>query len=182
MVKKTNNSYRLPRDWWTAKSMLWWLYLLLFVGMYKLFGFIMADISAGAKYGLREIWSISITVLLSLGASLLLIWIIFRTLKKTTIKFASKGLLVNDKETIKWDDLIGYKKTDNSVTLIDYKDAPYYFYTGRNLNYYVVEDLNKFTKEIDTPEKPRTKFSKFVEWFVIILIILFFLYVTLHGY
>lgn len=152
MVDKPNKSYILPRDWWSAKSFLWWLYPLLVVGLYKLFKFIMDDISTGVKYNIQEIWSIIISVVITLGTSLLILWLIYHSLKKTHIEFTKKELIVNSKKTIKWEDLIGYTRTDNSVTLIDYKDIPHRFYTG-NLTYYVEEDLKKFTKEI--PEKKK---------------------------
>jgi hypothetical protein len=172
------NSYTLPRDWWGAQSFVWWLYILLFFGLYKLFDFIRTDIAAGVKYGFQEIWSIFIAVALTLGVSALIIWLISRMLKKRTIVFTKEGLSVNNKETIKWDDLVGYKKNDKSVTLMDYKDVPHYFYTGDNLNYYVEESLKNFIKKIPEKSKePKTKIGKIFKWVVSIIIFLIILFI-----
>jgi energy-coupling factor transporter transmembrane protein EcfT len=152
MAEKINKSYVLPRDWWSVKSFLGLLYPLVFVGLYKLFSIIISDISSGVKYTLQEIWSSFISMVFGLGVSVLLLWLVYRSFKKTTIQFTSEELLVDNKNKIKWDDLVGYKRDENSVTLLDYKDKPYRFYTG-NLTYYVNEDLKKMIKEL--PERSK---------------------------
>jgi len=152
MIEKIDKHYILPRDWWSVKSFLGLLYPLVFVGLYKLFSIIILDISSGVKYTLQEIWSGFISMVFVLCVSALLLWLVYRSLKKTTIQFTSEELLVDNKNKIKWDDLVGYKRDENSVTLLDYKDKPYRFYTG-NLTYYVNEELKKMIKEL--PEKSK---------------------------
>lgn len=151
MAEKLNKSYVLPRDWLIAITLVT-LFTPLLILFCKLCNLTVISISAAEKFTFQDIWGISIATIFFLFISFFLLKGVYRSIKKTTLQFTSEGFIVDDKKMIKWDDLIGYKRDDNSVTLIHYNDKPYRFYTG-NLTYYVEEDLKKLIREI--PEKSK---------------------------